>query len=132
MPVRLSRQQLSRYYAKSLLGGADVKKLAMQLAAYLIESGRTKELQMIISDIEYQMSLNGVVIANVTSAHNLDEIAKIALIDFVYKHTDARHVHLKERVDPTVLGGIRLKFIGAELDTTIARRLTTLKANYKR
>jgi F-type H+-transporting ATPase subunit delta len=132
MSVRLSRQKLSRYYAKSLLGGTDKKKIAMQLAAYLIESGRTKELQMIISDIEYQMSLNGVVVANVTSAHNLDDIAKTALIDFVHKHTDAQHIHLKEYIDPTVLGGVKLKFTGAELDTTIARRLTTLKANYKR
>jgi F0F1-type ATP synthase delta subunit len=132
MAVRLSRHKLSHYYASSLIDGADPKQLAKQMAAYLIETGRTKELSMIISDIEYQMSLNGVVVASVTSAHDLDEIAKTALIDFVRKHTDATDVHLTEHLDPGVLGGIKLQFTGTELDTTIARRLTTLKTNYKK
>ena len=132
MAVRLSRLKLSRYYAAALVSGVDAKKLAKQLAAYLIDTKRTKELQMVISDIEYQMSLNGVVVANVTSAHTLDEIAKTALIDLIRKSTKATKIRLKEHLDPSVLGGIKLKFTGSELDTTIARRLTTLKTNYKK
>lgn len=132
MAIRLSRQKLSKYYAASLLSGVGAKKLAIQLAAYLIETKRTKELSMIISDIEYQMSLKGVVIANVTSAHTLDEIAKTALIDLIRRNTDATKIRLTEHLDPSVLGGVKLKFTGTELDTTIARRLTTLKTNYKK
>jgi F0F1-type ATP synthase delta subunit len=132
MSVRLSRHKLASYYAESLMNRKDSKQLALQLAAYLIETKRTKELRMIIGDIEYQMSLKGVVIANVTSAHGLDEIAKNALIDFIRQTTDATHIHLNEHLDPGLLGGVKLKFPGAELDTTIARRLTTLKSNYKK
>lgn len=132
MAVRLSRLKLSRYYAAALAGGADAKKLATQLAAYLIDTKRTKELEMIVSDIEYQMSLKGVVVANVTSAHTLDEIAKTALIDLIRRNTDATKIRLNEHLDPTVLGGVKLRFTGTELDTTIARRLTTLKINYKK
>ena len=132
MVVSLSRQKLSKYYANSLMGGINAKKLATQMAAYLIETKRTKELSMLISDIEYQMSLNGVVVANVTSAHTLDEIAKTALIDLIRRDTNATKIRLTEHLDPSVLGGIKLKFTGTELDTTIARRLTTLKTNYKK
>jgi len=132
MVVRLSRQKLSKYYADSLMNGADAKKLAGQMAAYLIETKRTKELSMLVSDIEYQMSLKGVVIANVRSAHTLDEIAKTALIDLIHRNTDATKIRLTEHLDPSVLGGVKLEFTDTELDTTIAKRLITLKTNYKK
>jgi|SRR5680860_496127 len=132
MTIRLSRQKLSKYYANSLVNGVDAKKMATQLAAYLIEAKRTKELSMIISDIEYQMSLNGIVVASVTSAHILDEIAKTALIDLIRRNTDATKIRLTEHLDPSVLGGVKLKFTGTELDTTIARRLIALKTKYKK
>lgn len=132
MAIRLSRQKLSKYYAASLMNGVAAKKIAKQVAAYLIETKRTKELSMLVSDIEYQMSLKGVVIANVTSAHTLDEIAKTALIDLIRRNTAATKIRLTEHLDPSVLGGVKLKFTDTELDTTIARRLTTLKTNYKK
>lgn len=132
MVVRLSRSKLSRYYATSLFNGVDAKKLAMQLAAYLIESKRVRELQMIISDIEYQLSLHGVISADITSAHELDDLTKKAVIDMVRKNTGATSIELKEYVDPSILGGVKIKFIGNELDTTITRRLTLLKTNYKK
>jgi F0F1-type ATP synthase delta subunit len=131
MAVRLSRRKIAIHYATSLVGGQNVKQLSKELAAYLIESKRTKELPLIVSDIEYQLGLMGVVSAKVTSAHVLDDIAKKALIDLVRDKTGARQIHLKENLDPKVLGGMKLEFTGTELDTTIARRLTKLKTNFK-
>ena len=132
MAVRLSRRKIASYYAKSLIYGADAKQLAQQLAAYLIESKRTKERQLIIGDIEYQLSLRGVVVANVTSAHELDELTKKAVIDLVHQNVDADDVQLRAEIDSSLLGGLRLEFAGSEIDTTIARRLTALKTNYKK
>jgi F0F1-type ATP synthase delta subunit len=131
MAVRLSRRKIAIHYATSLVEGLDVKQLTKELAAYLVESKRTKELPLIISDIEYQLGLMGVVSAKVTSAHILDDIAKKALIDLVRDKTGARQVNLKESLDPKVLGGMKLEFTGTELDTTIARRLAKLKTNFK-
>jgi F0F1-type ATP synthase delta subunit len=131
MAVRLSRRKIAIHYATSLVEGLDVKQLTKELAAYLVESKRTKELPLIISDIEHQLGLMGVVSAKVTSAHILDDIAKKALIDLVRDKTGARQVNLKESLDPKVLGGMKLEFTGTELDTTIARRLAKLKTNFK-
>lgn len=132
MAVRLSRRKIANYYAKSLIDGESVKKLSSQLAAYLIDTRRTKELDLIISDIEYQLSLNGLVLAKVTSAHELDDSTKNAIVSLVKQDTNAKHVQLKEYVDPSVIGGVKLEFTGSELDATIARRLMKLKTNYKK
>jgi F-type H+-transporting ATPase subunit delta len=132
MAIRLSRRKIASYYAQSLIDGIDAKKLTLQLAAYLIESRRTKELVSIISDIEYQLSLSGVVLANITSSHELSDLAKAAVTDLVKQTTGATDIQLQERIDPSVFGGVKLEFTGFELDTTIARRLTALKTNYKK
>ena len=132
MAVRLSRRKIASYYAKSLIDGVDAKQLAKQLAGYLIDSKRTKEQQLIISDIEYQLSLRGVVVANVTSAHELDELTKLAVEKLVRQNIDADDVQLRVEIDSSLLGGLRLEFAGSEIDTTIARRLTALKTNYKK
>ena len=132
MAVRLSRRKIASYYAKSLIDGVDAKQLAKQLAGYLIDSKRTKEQQLIISDIEYQLSLRGVVVANVTSAHELDELTKLAVEKLVRQNIDTEDVQLRAEIDSSLLGGLRLEFAGSEIDTTIARRLTALKINYKK
>lgn len=132
MAIRLSRRKIANYYAQALLDGTNGQKLALQLAAYLIESGRTKELVSIISDIEYQLSLSGVVLANITSAHELSSLTRAAVVDLIKKTTNATNIQLKEYIDTNVLGGVKLEFTGFELDTTIARRLTKLKTNYKK
>ena len=132
MAVRLSRRKIASYYAKSLIDGVDAKQLAKQLAGYLIDSKRTKEQQLIISDIEYQLSLRGVVVANVTSAHELDELTKLAVEKLVRQNIDTEDVQLRAEIDSSLLGGLRLEFAGSEIDTTIARRLTALKTNYKK
>ncbi|MEI7918157.1 MAG: F0F1 ATP synthase subunit delta [Candidatus Saccharibacteria bacterium] len=132
MAVRLSRRKIASYYAKSLIDGVDAKQLAKQLAGYLIESKRIKEQQLIISDIEYQLSLRGVVVANVTSAHELDELTKTAIEKLVRQNINADDVQLRAEIDASLLGGLRLEFAGSEIDTTIARRLTALKTNYKK
>ena len=132
MAIRLSRRKLASYYAKSLIDGADSKTLTLKLAAYLIESKRTKELDSIIDDIEYQFSLNGIIMADVTSAHNLSEQTKKAIADLINKSTGAINVSLNEHIDRNVFGGLKLEFAGNELDTTLARRITKLKTNYKK
>ena len=132
MAVRLSRRKLACYYAKSLIDGANPKELSSKLAAYLIETKRTKELGSIIDDIQYQFSLNGIVAADVTSAHELNEHTKKAIIYLINRATNATNIELNEYIDSTVLGGLRLEFAGAELDTTLSKRLTKLKTNYKK
>jgi F-type H+-transporting ATPase subunit delta len=132
MLSRLSRRKIAEYYAASLIGGADAKILAMQLAGYLIDTKRTKELDDIVSDIEYYLSIHGVVSATVTSAHELSSATKSNIIAKIKDGMGAKTVQLHEVLDKNVLGGVKLQFAGSEIDTTIARQLNMLKTNYKK
>ena len=69
MAERISRRSLAEYIADRLVAGDTT--VIEQLAAYLIETRRTKQVDLYVSDIEYALIDRGVVIADVTSAHHL-------------------------------------------------------------
>lgn len=132
MPGRLSRRSMAEYMAISLIEGQSKKKLFQQLAGYLVDTKRTNELDLIIRDIEFQLSEKGIVQASVISAFELTNETKKALTTFVKAKTKADHVSLSNMVDPTVLGGVKITVPGRELDQTIAHQLTVLKTRFKK
>lgn len=132
MARKLSRRDLSQYAARQLVDGASQKKIARQLAAYLIENRRTNELSVIIRDINAYLTELGHVSGTVTTAHELSESTAKAIEAYAKDKTGASHVSLDRIVDESVLGGIKLELPGRELDTTIGRRLTILKTRYKK
>ncbi len=132
MPAKLSRRKITDYIADVMISGGDSKQAVMQLAGYLIQSGRVGELELIVRDIEYALSLRGVVIAQATTAFDLTAATKQAVEAMIAEHYDAKTVHLRHFVDPAVIGGVRLDSPGKRLDRTIAHQLTTLKTNYRK
>ena len=129
---KLSRRAVTEYIAEQLLAGAPQQKLIEQLAAYLIESRRTKELNLMVRDIQYYLADKGHVSGTVTTAFELSQATKDALNAFAKAETNATKVNLDTLVDPTVLGGMKISIPGKELDTTVSRKITLLKTRYKK
>lgn len=129
---RLSRRQISTYIAHQLIAGESQQTLTRQLAAYLIETRQTKEVNLILRDVQYYLAKQGHVLGTVTTANELTESTKKTIEAYAKQATNASHITLDTVVDPSVLGGIRLSLPGVELDTTIARQLTALKTQYKK
>lgn len=127
MAVRLSRRKIAEYCTSELLAGRNSQELAKMLAAYLVDSNRTKELDDIVDDINYELSLNGVVTAEIVSAHALDSLTAKSIKNLVAQITKAKTVDLEAEVDPALLGGFRLDFAGLELDTTMTKKLNSLR-----
>lgn len=132
MPGRLSRRSMAAYIAAGLVEGKNKKKLFQQLAAYLIETRRTKELDLIVRDIEFMLSEQGFVQATVTSAFDLTAETKKSLEAFVKSKTKATQVSLSTTVDETALGGVKIAVPGREIDQTVAHQLTVLKTRFKK
>ena len=130
MARKLSRRALATHYVNGVLAGVSQKKLSLQLAAYLIESRRTKELNLMIRDIQYYLAENGHIIGTLTTAHEVSSSMQTAIEAYAKKKTGAKHLQLDPLVDENVLGGLKLNVPGYELDTTIARQLTILKTKY--
>jgi F-type H+-transporting ATPase subunit delta len=132
MAQRLSRRKITGYIAQQLVAGVQAKHLVLQLAALLIDTKRTNEVGLIVRDVEYELTKRGVVLAQVTSVFDLTEETKRAVTKLITDQTGAHQVYLRQFLDPDVLGGVKVDLPGLQLDATIARRLTTLRTNYKK
>src|SRR3990167_990497 len=103
---RLSRRKIAAYYADELqAGNNDVTK---RLAAFLVENRRVRELDLIIRDIEEALAERGVLLADIASSRKLSAEAAKAVEAYLKKTTDVKTVKLRETVDPTLLGGVRV------------------------
>lgn len=127
MAARLSRRKLAAYVAEHLAKGD--KKVLSQLAAYLVDMRRTRELPLIVRDIESALVTQGVVVADVTSTGSLSHAAEAAVRAFIasgHKHTS---VQLRLHEDADLIAGVKIQLPGRELDTSIRHKLMALKAS---
>lgn len=130
MARRLSRERLAQYVADGLIDGN--RKVITELAAHLIETRRTTEVDLIVRDIEYYLAQKGIVGATVISADQLTADVQKAIEKFIKDKTDAKQISLQTVVDPTVIGGVKIRLPDRELDRTIAHQLTILRTRFKK
>lgn len=126
--VRLSRRKVAAYFADELLAGRNVAK---ELAAYLVESKRTRETVLFVRDIEAALSDRGVLLANVASSRELTSDTEASISTFLKKATDAKEIYLRPSTDPNLLGGVRIETPDQRLDMTLRHRLNQLTASNK-
>lgn len=124
MSARVSRRKIALYVTQQLLEGAKQKAVMREVAAFLVETRRTRELDLVIRDIEGELAAHGIVVADVLSAYPLaDELKKE-----VARLVGAKDLQLRETIDPSVLGGMRVSVPGKRFDGTIRHKLEALKA----
>lgn len=131
MARKLSRRSLALYVADGLTP-ARRRTTIGQLAAYLVENRRTKELDLIVRDVAYFLSQKGTTSATVTSAFDLNAETKAAITAFIKDKTNSSQVSLDSLIDPSVIGGVKISLPGYELDQTISHKLTVLKTRFKK
>jgi F0F1-type ATP synthase delta subunit len=122
MADKLSRRKLAQFVADR----SDSSKLLHQsleaVAAYLIDSRRTRESALVVRAIEDELSTRGRVITKVTTAHSLDAQLRAQISTLV----GAKDVMIKEIVDSAVIGGVRIETPGKTLDATLQTKLLAL------
>ena len=124
--IRLSRRQLARHGAQALMDGKT--EVIDQLAAYLVETRRTKEAGLLVRDIEKALADNGLLYARVHSARALDEAEQSAIQQLLSSRYGAKEVELSTSVEPSLLGGVVVTTASDEYDGSLKRSLTRLKA----
>lgn len=126
MASRLSRRLIARHTAEQIEAGNEA--VLAQVAAHLIETRRTGEADLIVRDIEAALAAKGVVVADVATARQLDKKLAEAIEAFVKTTTSATSVHMRQHVDESLIGGVRVRTPDAEHDATVRRQLTKLQA----
>lgn len=103
---------------------ADKLALALQeIAAYLIESRRLREAELVVRAIEDELAARGTVVAHVATARPLTAELQNAITKLV----GAKEISLVETINPELIGGVRIETPGKLLDATIKRKLLTLR-----
>lgn len=119
MQGKITRRKLAQHVAAA----SDPELALREVAAYLIASRRTREADLVARTIEDELAARGVVTAHVTSAHPLSDELKTQITELI----GARQIHIVEKLDPGVLGGVRVETPGKLLDATIKRKLLALR-----
>ena len=120
---------------KALLGrllGADSRPLTHDFASFLVDRGREQILLIAVEELAAMGNDHrGAAIAEVVSAAPLDDAARGALVSQLAGITK-KQITLQEKVDPALLGGMRVKIGSMLLDGSVKRRLEGVRDDLKR
>lgn len=121
----ISQRRLAAYVAGQLLANSDKKHIVKELAAYLIETGRVRDLNQVVAAIEEALASRGAIVAMVTTARPLSPENKQAIVK-QFTPTGAK-LYIREQIDSSVIGGFKIELPGSQFDGTVIHKLTALK-----
>ncbi len=122
--MKFSRTKLADQIAR-MLGEGNQKSLAKKVAAYLIENGKTSELNSLSRDImQARKSRENIVELTAISSHKLSD-TQIELIKTTVKKIspNAERIIVNEKIDESVIGSVRLEFANHLLDLSVSAKL---------
>jgi F0F1-type ATP synthase delta subunit len=123
-----TEHRLAEVIGARTLHTSDFHQLALELAAYLLDSGQTYELEPLMRDIMAYRAHHGVVEATTVSAHQLStqDITDIEQI-LRQEYPRASSLLIDKAEDPNVIGGVKLNMPGEQLDLTVRAKVNTFK-----
>ena len=103
--------------------------LARETAAYLLDSGRTGELNSLARDMIRTRAAAGIVEVTAVCAHEVGSSVEAAIRSEVKKlYPAVKKIIINYRLDPNVIGGIRLELVDQQLDLSVRNTLNRFKA----
>ncbi|HUC88180.1 MAG TPA: F0F1 ATP synthase subunit delta [Candidatus Binatia bacterium] len=122
--------QVASVLAKqSLKAGSNQVKLSREIAAYLLASNRTGELESLLRDMTLYRAEDGIVEVTAVSAFDLPANIKQDVHAQVKQlYPKAKEIIINERRDPTLVGGLKLELPDAQLDLSIRAKLNRFRA----
>lgn len=126
--MAFSRTKLARYIADSADSKQASVDLAKDVAAYLIDTGKTAELNSLLRDVAEERAVsNGFLEVTAISAFELNdaekqEIEKVALSQY----PRVKKVVIRSEIDESAVGGVKLLLPHYQLDLSIRTKLNRL------
>ena len=127
--TKLSRRKVISTLIDLLSTGTPIKRVAKILAAYLIKTKHSRNVNLYIRDLELAYAERfGVATARVYSARKLSQQIRTQVKRLVKSTTNTKDVELIEIVDPSLIGGIIINTADAGLDESIRTKLQKLRS----
>lgn len=125
---KISRRSLARYAVEQLTEGRSAAAIAKHLAGALVESGRRGEVEFLLGDIAWELERRGLVAtATITTATPLTDELEGQLKSQIKKASGTQDVTLKENLDRSVIGGLKIETTARVWDSTVKRQLNQIK-----
>lgn len=127
--AKVSRRRLAKAVVTELLAGKPKSRVIHSLAAYMVEHKMVNQTEMLVGDITNEYARQtGQLTVEVASTHQLSDAIRKQLTEFFAKETGAKKVVLHESRDQQLIGGLVARTPDAELDLSVRRKLTKLRA----
>lgn len=127
--MSFSRTKLAEQIVNRLSDDDSAANLSKEVAAYLIDAGKTSELNSLSRDImqvrksKYNLPELTVITAHELSSHQIEDIKQTVL----KISPNAKEIIINQKIDKTVIGGVRLEFANHLLDMSVSAKLNKLK-----
>jgi len=126
--INFSRRQLATYAVEELLANRPPADIAQLLVAALIAANKYKEAELLIDDINQELESRGLLAsAKIITARGLSAELQAELISQLKQAASVKEVVLNQKVEKSVIGGIRLETAKHSWDKTVARQLADIK-----
>jgi ATP synthase F1 delta subunit len=125
---RISRRALARFAVEQIAAGEPAAAIAKYLAGVLLETGRAEQVDFLLGDIAWELEHRGLVTtATVTSATPLSAQLQSLIKSQLKKAANTDHVLLDERVDKSLIGGVKIETSARVWDTSVRSQLNQIK-----
>jgi F-type H+-transporting ATPase subunit O len=126
--MKVSRTRIASIIAEDSLKKGFSKSEARSIAAYLLDTRRTSELDSLLRDIRDTWAEHGFVEVTATCAHELsDKVRQDVTAEVRKLYPNAKRIEIVETLDPSVVGGVRIEFANRQLDLSIQNELNKFK-----
>ena len=103
--------------------------IAEKIASYLVDTKQTLKLDSIMRDVTVARETRGVFEVSVASAHEMDQSQINSIKDYLKKKfPTAKEVIVHTKVDPTLLGGLRIESANYLMDQSLKSKLNYIKS----
>jgi F0F1-type ATP synthase delta subunit len=122
---KITTSELAKYAVEQLESGVKAPTLAHQLAAFLLDERRSRDMPAVMRAIDEELARRGSQQVVVTAAHEVSEEIKKQLAELLA----VKNPVFSEIIDTSVIGGIKARSGESEIDLTVRGRLNRFKAN---
>lgn len=124
----MSRQRLATYIADQATTPAAAKRVAKEVAALLLHDNTTAQLDSLLRDVRKVRAERGSIDVTAVSAHPLsDQVVRDLQIIIKGEFPTAKHINISTRIEPDVVGGVRLEMPDEQMDLTIRSKLAKFR-----
>ncbi|MEI8187645.1 MAG: F0F1 ATP synthase subunit delta [Candidatus Saccharibacteria bacterium] len=126
--MKASISSIASIISSKTIGGNPPKNLSKDIAAYLLDEGRTGELSSLLRTVQEDWAQQGIVEATVSSAFSVNESVKQDIKAEIKKiYPNAKNINLIMEHDPSLVGGIKISTANDQMDISILSKLSKFK-----